>query len=146
MIPDTICTKERQKSSTLCGLQETQQHYHQELISVAKCEQIARQDQPSYNLHQAGLERSIQPDTHEKRRRIEDSFQNLIQTLQVCGYAIQTHKHTSNMSGIDQQHHQSTPGLNSYCLPRQYSCLLKNTTGTYQTCEGCSTIPTKSRA
>ena len=33
---------------------------------------------------------------------MEDSFQNLIQTLQVSGYTIQTHKHTSNMSSIDQ--------------------------------------------
>ena len=47
---------------------------------------------------------------------MEDSLQNLIQTLQVSGYAIRTHKHTSNMSSIDQQHHQSTPGLNSYHL------------------------------
>ena len=77
---------------------------------------------------------------------MEDSFQNLIQTLQVSGYAIQTHKHTSNMSSIDQQYHQSTPGLNSYHLPGQYSCLLEHVTGTYQTCEGCSTIPTRGRA
>ena len=48
---------------------------------------------------------------------MEDSLQNLIQTLQVSGYAIQTHEHTSNMSSIDQQHHQSTPGPNSYHLP-----------------------------
>ena len=77
---------------------------------------------------------------------MENSLQNLIQTLQVSGYTIQTHKHTSNMSSIDQQHHQSTPGPNSYHLLRQHSCLLEHTTGIYQTCEGCSTMPTKSRA
>ena len=77
---------------------------------------------------------------------MEDSLQNLIQTLQVSGYAIQTHKHTSNMSSINQQHHQSTPGLNSYCLLGQHSCLLKHITGTYQTFEGCSTMPTTGRA
>ena len=33
---------------------------------------------------------------------MEDSLQNLIQTLQVSGDAIQTHEHTSNMSSIDQ--------------------------------------------
>ena len=60
---------------------------------------------------------------------MEDSFQNLIQTLQVSGYAIQTHEHTSNMSSINQQHYQSTPGPNSYHLPEQYSCLLENITG-----------------
>ena len=77
---------------------------------------------------------------------MEDSFQNLIQTLQVSGYTIQTYKHTSNMSSIDQQHHQSTPRPNSYNLPRQHSCLLKHTTETYQTCEGCSMMSTRGRA
>ena len=77
---------------------------------------------------------------------MEDSLQNLIQTLQVSGYTIQTHEHTSNMSSIDQQHYQSIPRLNSYHLLRQHSCLLKHITGTYQTCEECSTIPTKGRA
>ena len=62
---------------------------------------------------------------------MEDSFQNLIQTLQVSGYTIQTHEHTSNMSSIDQQHHQSIPGPNSYHLPGQHSCLLENITGIY---------------
>ena len=62
---------------------------------------------------------------------MEDSLQNLIQTLQVSGYAIRTHEHTSNMSSIDQQRHQSTPGPNSYRLPGRYSCLLKHTTGTF---------------
>ena len=47
---------------------------------------------------------------------MENSLQNLIQTLRVSGYAIQTHERTSNMSSIDQQHHQSTPGPNSYHL------------------------------
>ena len=77
---------------------------------------------------------------------MEDSLQNLIQTLQVSGYAIWTHKHTSNMSSIDQQHHQSTPGLNSYHLLGQHSCLLEHVTGIYQTCEGCSMMSTKGRA
>ena len=77
---------------------------------------------------------------------MEDSLQNLIQTLQVSGYAIRTHKHTSNMSSIDQQHHQSIPRPNSYHLLGQYSHLLKHVTGTYQTCEGCSTMSTKGRA
>ena len=77
---------------------------------------------------------------------MEDSLQNLIQTLRVSGHAIQTHKYTSNMSSLDQQCHQSIPGLNSYHLPRQHSCLLEHTTGTYQTCEGCSTMPTRGRA
>ena len=77
---------------------------------------------------------------------MEDSLQNLIRTLQVSGYAIRTHKRTSNMSSIDQQRHQSTPGLNSYRLPGQHSCLLEHATGTYQTCEGCSTMPTRGRA
>ena len=77
---------------------------------------------------------------------MEDSLQNLIWTLRVSGYAIRTHEHTSNMSSIDQQHHQSTPGPNSYRLLRRNSCLLEHVTGTYQTCEGCSTMCTRGRA
>ena len=77
---------------------------------------------------------------------MEDSLQNLIRTLQVSGYAIRTHERTSNISSIDQQHHQSTPGPNSYHLLGRHSCLLEHVTGTYQTCEGCSTMPTKGRA
>ena len=50
------------------------------------------------------------------------------------------------MSSLDQQYYQSTPGPNSYHLPGQHSCLLEHTTGTYQTCEEYSMMPTRGRA
>ena len=48
---------------------------------------------------------------------MEDSIQNLLQTLQVSGHAFWTHQCTGNVSGTGQQHHQSTPRPHSNCLP-----------------------------
>ena len=109
----------------MCGLQAPQRHHDQESISTAEHSRIAGPALQRKDFHEARPQRSLQPDSDEGRRRMENRVSNTLRTLRILSYALRTHQRTSDMPGTYQQRHPETPGHHSNCLPRRHPHLLR---------------------
>ena len=108
-IPDPLCPEEGRNTQTMCGLQAPQPDHDQESISTAEHSRIAGPTLQRKDFHQARPQGSLQPDSDEGRRRMENRVSNTLRTFRIPSYALRTHQRTSNMSSITQQCYPETP-------------------------------------